>query len=197
MAVRVVARKGAALEAALDAFAKLRIAVFREWPYLYDGDIDYERRYLEGYARAKGAVLVAAYDGDDIVGAATGMPVLEFDAAIADALRDARFDTPLEDVFYAAESVLLPEYRGQGLGHLFFDERERHAVSLGLKKSVFCAVVRSKDHEHRPASARNLGIFWEKRGYAPLAGITARLSWRDLGDAAETEKTLQFWGRDL
>ncbi|HRQ91226.1 MAG TPA: GNAT family N-acetyltransferase, partial [Bacteroidia bacterium] len=27
----------------------LRIAVFREYPYLYDGDLDYEERYLETY----------------------------------------------------------------------------------------------------------------------------------------------------
>ena len=54
---------GAGLEAALDEVAALRLAVFRDWPYLYDGDLDYERRYLDSYRSAPGAVLVGAFDG--------------------------------------------------------------------------------------------------------------------------------------
>ncbi|MFP5511018.1 MAG: GNAT family N-acetyltransferase, partial [Alphaproteobacteria bacterium] len=41
--IRVAALTGAGLEAALDDVARLRIAVFRDWPYLYDGDLAYER----------------------------------------------------------------------------------------------------------------------------------------------------------
>ena len=47
MSIEVLALTGDALEAALDDVARLRIAVFRAWPYLYDGHLDYERRYLE------------------------------------------------------------------------------------------------------------------------------------------------------
>ena len=66
---------GAALDAALDDVARLRIAVFRAWPYLYDGDLDYERRYLKAYRQSAHAVLVGAFDGADLVGAATGTPL--------------------------------------------------------------------------------------------------------------------------
>ena len=44
--IRVAPLTGEALDAALDDVAKLRIKVFRAWPYLYDGDLDYERNYL-------------------------------------------------------------------------------------------------------------------------------------------------------
>ena len=66
---------GAALDAALDDVAGLRIDVFRAWPYLYDGSLDYERRYLENYADNDAAVLVGAFDGTKLVGAATGTPL--------------------------------------------------------------------------------------------------------------------------
>ena len=66
---------GADLDAALDDVAALRIAVFRDWPYLYDGDLDYERGYLETYRNSEGAVLVGAFDGPRLVGAATGTPM--------------------------------------------------------------------------------------------------------------------------
>ena len=34
----------------LDDLAALRIAVFREWPYLYEGNLGYEANYLGRYA---------------------------------------------------------------------------------------------------------------------------------------------------
>ena len=49
---------GNALECALDDVARLRIAVFRDWPYLYDGDAAYEREYLQVYSDSPGAIIV-------------------------------------------------------------------------------------------------------------------------------------------
>ena len=37
------------LESYLEDLAQLRIKVFRAFPYLYDGSIDYEMSYLETY----------------------------------------------------------------------------------------------------------------------------------------------------
>lgn len=194
MAIKVLPLTGAALDARLDVLAALRIAVFRDWPYLYDGDMDYERRYVATYRDSPGAILVAACDGERIVGAATGTP-MEDHPEFAEPL--AARGLPLDRLFYCAESVLLPEYRGRGLGHRFFDLREGHARALGRSHVAFCAVVRPDDHPARPAQARNLAPFWQARGYAPLPGAFARYRWRDIGDPAETEKRLQIWMRAL
>ena len=51
---------GDALQATLEDVAQLRISVFRDWPYLYDGDIDYERGYLQNYRDSAAAILVGA-----------------------------------------------------------------------------------------------------------------------------------------
>ena len=59
----------------LDAVAALRIAVFAEWPYLYRGDAAYERGYLARYAASPRSVLVLARDGEEVVGASTGIPL--------------------------------------------------------------------------------------------------------------------------
>ena len=76
MSVRVAPLTGAAMAGALPALARLRIAVFRDWPYLYDGTLAYEQGYLDKFSRSPGAVIVAAYDGEQIVGAATASPML-------------------------------------------------------------------------------------------------------------------------
>lgn len=185
---------GPALDAALDDIARLRIQVFRDWPYLYDGDLAYERDYLKDYTHPT-AIVVAAFDGVRIIGAATGM-ALECHADDFAAPFATR-DEPLSDIFYCAESVLLPDYRGQGLGHAFFDAREAHARDLGRGYSAFCSVQRPADHPRRPANARTHDAFWRKRGYAPLPGVIAQFRWRDIDQPADTDHPLQFWMRRL
>lgn len=195
MSLRFEIRTGAEIAGVVDGLAALRIAVFRDWPYLYDGDLDYERRYLQGYASNPRAIVVAAWAGDRLVGASTGLPLMDADAEFPAAFAGTSQDPA--QIFYCAESVLLPECRGQGAGHRFFDAREAHARALGYAMSAFCSVTRAPDHPARPDDYRPLDAFWRKRGYAPLPGVTARFHWRDLGDTSETDKTLQFWMREL
>lgn len=195
MTIRVEAMTGAALEAALDDVARLRIKVFRAWPYLYDGDLAYEREYLQSYRDSERAVVVGAFDGDTLVGASTGAPLADHADDFAAAFEGTGID--LNDVFYCAESVLLPEYRGHGVGHGFFNAREAHARKHGFSKTAFCGVQRPADHPLRPAGYAPLDPFWRKRGYAPQEGAIAHFSWKDVDQAEETRKPLQFWIRDL
>ncbi len=195
MSLRFETLTGDAVEPVIDDLAALRIKVFAEFPYLYDGDLDYERRYLRTYRDSAGAVVVGAFDGDRLVGAATGTPMTDHEEDFAKAFDGTGYD--LNDVFYCAESVLLPEYRGRGAGHAFFDRREAHARKLGARHNAFCAVIRPKYHPDRPEDYAPLDPFWRKRGYEKLDGAVAEFSWRDHGDAEETKKPLQFWIRAL
>lgn len=195
MSLRYQALTGAAIGPVIDGLAQLRIRVFRDWPYLYNGDLAYERDYLAVYRDNPRAIVAAAYDGDGLVGAATGLPMTDADPEFRAAFD--RCDHDPAQVFYCAESVLLPEYRGQGAGHRFFDFREGQARALGLRYAAFCSVKRPDDHPGRPADYRSLDAFWRKRGYAPVPGVVAKFTWRDIGEDAETAKPLQVWMRAL
>jgi GNAT superfamily N-acetyltransferase len=195
MTLRITAMDEAEIASRLGDLAALRTAVFAEYPYLYDGDLDYERRYLATYRDAPGAIVVGAWNGADLVGASTGTPLEGHDAAFAAPVTAAGIAPG--QTFYCAESVLLPAWRGQGAGSAFFDLREAHARRLGLRYSAFCAVIRPPDHPARPQGYRPLDAFWRRRGYAELSGAIARFRWKDHGEPGETEKALQFWIRDL
>lgn len=193
-ALSVTPVTGAALLAAIPNLARLRMTVFREFPYLYDGDPDYEAEYLRTYAEAPGALVALARDGEKIVGASTALPLTQETPDIQRPFLDnPEFD--VQDILYLGESVLLPEYRGQGLGHKFFDVREAHAAALGLSVTTFCAVQRSETHSKRPQPYRTHHAFWAARGYQERPDLSTELRWKDLGEATETPKPMRFWVR--
>lgn len=180
----------------LDDVARLRMAVFRDWPYLYDGDFGYERSYLAAYAASPGSVFVLALHHDQVIGAATGLPLADDSDEFQQPWRDA--GARVDEVFYFGESVLLADYRGQGIGHRFFDEREAHARGLGrFRQTAFCAVDRDPDDLRRPPGHRGNEAFWTKRGYRRQPGLTLQLSWREHGESSASVKPLTFWVRPL
>lgn len=190
--ITIVRASGADLERHLGDLARLRIEVFREFPYLYDGSLDYEREYLRTYAGVVGSVIVLALDGGKVVGASTGLPMAaETDAVKAPFLRHG-YDPAR--VFYFGESVLMKGYRGQGIGVRFFLEREAHARWLGrFDWTCFCAVERAADHPRRPADYEPLDAFWRRRGYDRHPELRTTFSWKELDEERESEKPMVFW----
>lgn len=193
MSVTVRPLTGAEVGAALGDLAALRIAVFAAYPYLYDGDAAYEAEYLAEYAAAEDAVLVAAFDGARIVGAATAAPMIHQKAEFRAPFAQAGLD--VERLFYFGESVLLPGYRGQGIGHAFFDHREAQAKACGANAACFAAVIRPHDHPARPQGYVPHDAFWTKRGYATVPGLVTELAWKEHGEADESLKPMQYWLR--
>ncbi|WP_425603961.1 GNAT family N-acetyltransferase [Luteimonas kalidii] len=179
----------------LEHIAALRMAVFREWPYLYQGDAAYERDYLAAYAASPRSVFVLALAGDEMVGAATGIPLAD-EAAAFRVPFEAQGTDPAQ-VFYFGESVLLPQWRGHGIGHAFFDGREAHARTLGgFAWTAFAAVERDPDDPRRPAHPRSHASFWRGRGYAPRPGLAMELEWTEPG-RGPCMHALQVWMRAL
>lgn len=194
--VSILRLPAAGADAYLDDIARLRIDVFRAYPYLYDGNAAYEARYLQAYGRSADSVFVLALDGGRVVGASTGIPLEDEDEAFRQPFVERGLD--VGRVFYFGESVLLPAYRGRGIGHRFFDEREAHARARGrFDWTAFAAVDRTADDPRRPEGHRDNDAFWSGRGYVRQPGMTMRLAWTEVGGTAESAKRLTFWLRRL
>ncbi|WP_043363649.1 GNAT family N-acetyltransferase [Belnapia sp. F-4-1] len=192
--MRLETLEGSAARAALPALTRLRITVFAEWPYLYDGDAGQEEAYLATLVGGRDAAVVIAWDGAEPVGMATCQPMRDSYATVREAfcrrgLDPARF-------CYFGESVLLPAFRGQGIGVGFFHAREAHARRVGLGATAFCSVVRNANDPRQPRDHVPLDGFWRRRGYAPRPDLSCIFHWREHGDAAETPHALGFWVKD-
>ncbi len=180
----------------LTGLAKLRIQVFRDYPYLYDGSMDYEMQYLQTHINAPHSIVVVAFDGDQIVGASTALPMAAETENIKLPWIEKGYD--VEKIFYFGESVLLKEYRAQGIGVAFFEHREKWAKACGqFELTTFCGVVRPEAHPLRPDNFVPLDAFWSKRGFTKTEDIVCHIDWKDTDEEQETEKPLHFWMKRL
>lgn len=183
----------------LDELARLRIEVFREYPYLYDGTAAYEQGYLATYARNPESlfVLALARDGEAgererVVGVSTGVPMAGEEDSFQRPFLDHGYDPAR--IFYFGESVLERAYRGRGIGVRFFEEREAYARRLGrFDWTCFCAVERPAAHPARPADYVPLDDFWRRRGYRKHPELTTSYAWKEVGEAGDSPKPMTFW----
>lgn len=184
---------GDGIAAHLEPLAALRLRVFRDWPYLYEGTLAYERAYLAHYIDCPDSLAVLVWDGLRCIGASTALPM----RAAAPEMREP-FEVaglPPHDYLYFGESVVLPEYRGQGIGVRFFELREAHARALGLRHCCFCAVERPQSHPLKPAGHIGNEAFWNRRGYIRRPELACSFEWQDRGQPAPTAHRLVYWTR--
>lgn len=179
-----------------DELATLRITVFREYPYLYDGNLEYEKNYLSQYLSTTNSVLVIVKNGEQIIGAITGIPLNETFSDCKNFFIENKI--PMDGIFYLGEITLLKEYRGQGIGaHMYelFEEFVRNSKTY--KEIALCEVVPPKAD---PRSTRDyfcLDNFWTKRGYVKNPAWVTQFSWQELDRNEESYHPMVFWIKKL
>jgi GNAT superfamily N-acetyltransferase len=196
MNLSLEALTGSSIASVIPDLADLRMRVFKEFPYLYQGSLEYEFKYLQTHLECQNSLIVVARDGTRIVGASSALPLVSETSEVQQPFLEHGFDP--KTVFYLAESVLLPEYRGHGLGKQFFEAREAHAKKLGgFSWAAFCAVQRPKDHPLRPENHRDLDTFWQARGYEKHQDLSTFFSWQEMGEETESQKPMTFWLKNI
>ena len=186
---------GTAIADARDEVATLRIEIFREYPYLYQGHREDERKYLGTYAATPDACVILAYDGDAVIGAVAGMPLIHEDAQMLDAFAGTAF--PLNEAYYVGELLFLPAYRNGGLGQKLLARLESHVGSLGRYFTLTCATVeRPDDHPLRPRDYIPMTRFLARTGFSRLSEVTTSFTWREI-DGVKRDHLMQFWSKPI
>lgn len=187
---------GKEIEPWLGDLARLRIAVFREFPYLYDGSLAYEERYLRTYVETAQSIAVLALADGRVVGASTGLPMADETPEFKAPFAKLGFDP--KRIFYCAESVLLADYRGLGVYKHFFAGREAHARKLGgIDWCCFCGVERAADHPLRPKNYAPLDEIWRRFGYVKNPDIATSYRWKDIDQDRESDHAMTYWMKSL
>lgn len=194
--IKICKFTGEAMKTYLPAIARLRIEVFRDYPYLYERTMHDETQYLKKYANCKDAVLIVIFDGSEIVGVSTGIPLEDEFREVKKPFRENEID--MSTYYHFSESMLLKKYRSRGLGHHFFDEREAHAQKLN-KYNHLClyCIARPDDDALKPDDYIPQDDFLKKRGYVKHPELTCDVSWRNLNEEESSVKSMVFWIKSL
>lgn len=193
--VEFLVLKGSEISKYKNEIAKLRIEIFRDFPYLYEGDLEYEERYLKVYEDSESSIIVLAIKSNAFIGATTALPLKDENDYVKTPFLNMGVN--IEKIFYFGESVLKKEYRGLGIGKMFFKFREEHARSFGsFDITCFCAVDRPNNHKLKPAGYQPLDAFWISLGYKKEPNLISSFSWKDIGDDFETGKPMIYWMKE-
>jgi len=195
MAITEQFLRGPAVGDCLDGIASLRLAIFREYPYLYAGQRDQELAYLQLYAKSPAAFVITVNAAGTLVGAVTGIPLIHELEQLISPLQGTTY--PIEKIFYVGELLFLSLYRNQGLGSQLLATLEDHVRSLQVYRYLTCAtVIRPDKHPLRPDGYVPINRFLERHRFAPLPGVTTQFAWQEV-DGCSHDHLMQFWLKEL
>ncbi len=193
--LKIVRMKGSEIIPYISDLAKLRMEIFKSYPYLYDGSFDYETEYLKTYTTCPESIMVLVFEQDKVVGVSTAIPleleIMEFQKPFIDN------NYNIKDIFLFGESLLLPAYRGRNIYHHFFKEREDAARIYGCKLATFFAVERPIDDPRKPSDYVPLDKIWNRFGYKKHPEINLYIEWKEVDEETQSPKPVIFWLKKL
>ncbi|QQR48636.1 GNAT family N-acetyltransferase [bacterium] len=172
--------------------------LFKEFPYLYQGTVEYEVEYLETYFKSPNAIILLVFDNDKVVGFANAIPLVEELEEIKAPFIKKGLN--LDDYLYIGEVMLYPEYRKKGIVKRFYESLkivEDDARAKGFRSTIFMMVDRPEDHPLRPEGYQPLDAMCRYFGYGLAPDMKIALAWTQVDTGMETDNTLSIWEKKI
>ncbi len=181
----------------IDIVANFRINVFKEFPYLYEGNIEDERGYITSYTEHDDANIILIYKGDSAIGFSSSLPLSMESEYITDVIKNAGLD--INDYLYLGEAIINKEYRGIGILNNIIDIHTSEAKKLNLSKFCFMAVLRDSNHPNTPKDDNYIAneVIFSKKGFSPINDCYVNIEWKNCITGNMEENTLQFYTKDV
>lgn len=192
--------KGEHIKKFISCVSQLRLDMFREFPYLYQGTYEYEKKYMEGYANNSKSMLGLAYAEKTLAGVFTGMPLISDSEIVKDSkLLFIANNIDPSSYYYYGEVLVLPQFRRLRLPNLLSSRMDFEAKNMGFDNACFMAVSRSDDHPLKPKEYVKPDKLWERYGYKKM-NLCAKYHWPTIhSDASvkDEENILEYWHKPL
>lgn len=189
---------GDSIESYIDYISCLRIETFREFPYLYVGELEYEQAYIKSYQSDKQAMLAIARSDGNIAGISTGIP-LGSDSEITSDAKEAFKNENINDYYYYREVIVHPEYRGLGLTTKLYTAQDAVIRTRGYKFTSILTVVRALDHPLKPKGYQSTDTLWEHLGFFKKQ-LRVKYHWPTIqmdGSVKDQDHELELWVKNL
>lgn len=179
--------------------------VYSEYPYLYTAEgKDYVYKYyLDSFEKSPDSSLVLAFDQETnkLVGLGTGIRMSDYAAKhYKQPFTDKGYD--LNTLYYIADLLILPAYRGKGYEQKMCQELEKSArQNPQLTKICYVTINEAertkqlKPQEYCP-NEPFLPKFWQDLGFEQSnVGFTTQFE--IVGETDDTPHDMTYWIKDL
>lgn len=187
---------GQEAERYIDQIAAIRLNMFKEYPYLYNGTVEIEKEYLQIYFKSSHANILLTFDSDDnVIGFSSSIPLSDE----AEEIRAPFIEKQLncDNYLYIGEGLIYPEYQGKNLVRQAAQIHEEIARSKGYKYLTFMAVDRPEDHPCKPDNYRSTDGLFKHFGYTKFDNMNVTLTWNQLDTNQEATNTLSLWHKEI
>lgn len=179
--------------------------VYSEYPYLYtaEGKDDVYKYYLDSFELSQDSTVVLAFDEGTgkLIGMATGIRMNDYAAEhYKKPFSEKNYD--LDSVYYVADLLLLPEYRGKGYEQKMYLELENKARCNPQFKKICYATIEEaertknlKPDEYCP-HAPFWTPFWERLGFIH-SDVGFKTKFEILDENEESPHEMIFCIKDL
>ncbi len=190
--VKIEVLKGNEVIPYLRRLAELRIVFYRDYPYLYEGNLTEEENYLSLYADSKNSLLVVAKEGSKMIGAITGLPLLESQEENRELFMHKL--STAEHIFHVGELVLLPEYRNADIQKRLYRQFEKSVMELaGYDAISVCEIERPSYDSKESNESFFVESLWENNGFVKQPHLHNYYRWKEVGDMKNTDHLMVYW----
>lgn len=175
-----------------------RIKYFREFPYLYEGNIDYEQAYLNNYIKGKDSVILCIEVEKEPIAIASGTSLMSEMDITTRSMQELSNLIPVESTAYLGEIIISEAYRGKGLSKTIISQLENHFKNLNYTHTCFLTVVRN-NHPLEPKNYIKPSVFWIANGYTKTF-VSSSFHWpciQENGKIIECENEMIYWVKSL
>jgi hypothetical protein len=172
----------------LPALAKLRISFFKDSPYFYNGNTSCEEKYLDIYSKSQNSIFVVANKEGEIIGIASGLPVLE-------SLEKNKYvftEQPWEHTFYLGEIVLKQKYYKSEIKNKLYQAFEKTIASLEHYVAIVVYEIECVGKEKEMMDA-----FWQNNDFKKIPDSTVCYEWQEQGSPKSVNHPMALWKKNL
>jgi GNAT superfamily N-acetyltransferase len=185
--------KGSEIKNYIDNLGHFRIKIFKEYPYLYEGDMQYEREYLSRYSKSQKSIVILTQDRQGLVGVCTGIPLEDENTEFIKPFQAS----DIKEIFYIGEVMVRADSREKGLGTNLLATMLDFIKPPKFKTVCLYTVDRGTNHPLRPPKYKSPESLWNRFGFSKDPAKIVYFRWKDIGDATNTEKPMNVWIKNL
>lgn len=183
----------------LNEISQLCIDVYREWPYLYEGNLEEQKQYIiDQYVKKKGSIATLAFQNGKVIGVSLGTFLSQAPERYKNHFPS---DIDQSKIFYWGELIVNENYRHRGIGKELYTYMANCVIeSHDFIAITFCTVERNSSFSLdylKPDDYVGLDGLWKQLGFTKKEDLSFKGRWKLVGQETDSDHPMIFWWKAL